>query len=419
MALGLSMVADGEKRTAGLTPDPLPCWPVVIIGGGLAGCAAAAQLAREGWQVMLVERDTFPRDKICGEFLSGESRGLLAKLGCLDEIMRYNPPEITQVRFISGKGKTLEVPLKVPALGISRVVLDEVMFNHARRAGAHCLDGYDVIGLKSEVNGQAVIRMKSRRAEGGNLEELRAEMLLSAYGRRSKLDRQLNRSFLSKLDSSMGIKLRHGFANSSEGKAAEAALASSTEMYLFNGGYCGIALIEGRQVNVCMLLSRKAFSRVKSVKWDDVAPWLARENPALGRRLAGLVPADSSPLTVSQMPFSKKEPAKDGMVYIGDAAAMIAPLCGDGMAMALESGILAVECMSGLGGPSDQFSAGQKSAVASRWEAAWSERFSTRLKTGRVLQRAVYSSWMAEPLMFALRLSPPVVTRYLAEITRG
>ncbi len=419
MALGLSMAVDGEKRTARLSSAPLPCWPIVVIGGGLAGCAAATQLAREGWRVLLIERDTFPRDKICGEFLSGESRALLAKLGCLDEIMGYNPPEIAKVRFISAKGETLDVPLKVPALGISREVLDEVLFNHARRAGALCLDGHDVIGLEAHVEVDALIRMKACDSQDGRKQELRAGMVLSAYGRRSKLDRQAQRPFLRTLDSSVGIKLRHGFADSPEGKAAEEELAVTTEMYLFDGGYCGIALVEDRRVNVCMLLSRKAFSRVKSVKWQDVAPWLAQENPTLGRRLAGLVPNDSAPLTVSQMPFGKKEPVKDGILYVGDAAAMIAPLCGDGMAMALESGVLMAECINEFGGPCDSFSPAQRSAVASRWETVWSDKFSKRLRTGKVLQQAVFSSFMAGPLMFALRHAPPAFTRYLGEITRG
>src|SRR5690606_4950183 len=111
--------------------------PIVIIGGGLAGSAAGAVLAQHGFAPTIIERDSFPRDKLCGEFLSGESGRLLKSIGCLDELLIHSPPRITTVRFISARGRALDVPLPEPAYGISRQLLDETLFRHAGRSGAY------------------------------------------------------------------------------------------------------------------------------------------------------------------------------------------------------------------------------------------------------------------------------------------
>src|SRR5690606_12473915 len=102
---------------------------VSVIGGGLAGTADARKFASGGWPVHIIERDTFPRNKLCGEFLSGESRWLLKELGCLDKLLRHDPPEIRQARFISRRGRILVAQLPTPAIGISRRLLDETLFD--------------------------------------------------------------------------------------------------------------------------------------------------------------------------------------------------------------------------------------------------------------------------------------------------
>lgn len=391
--------------------------PVAIIGGGLAGNAAAISLAQNGWPATVFERDTFPRDKLCGEFLSGESRRMLHQLGCLDEILRYNPPEIREVRFITGSGRRLLVPLSTPALGISRRRLDETLFNHAQASGADMVTGCEIVGIGQGSDG---LRLKAHQTDAPEF-AINPRLTIGAHGRRSRLDRDMNRPFLKRLDSSIGLKLHHHFCQTNAGATARRELANTTEIYALNGGYCGIALVENDVVNVCMLLKRTAFARIGTSHWPAVMSHLAQQNPALGARLAGLHPANEPVLTVSQMPFSRKEKSQDGILYAGDAAGMIAPLCGDGMAMALQSGIsVATLVMRHFETPTKLANATlDTGALHSNWTRDWNRTFQKRIRLGKVLQRLLLSPISAELAVQILNAMPSCVTAKLAALTRG
>ena len=127
---GSSAVKDGEEYG----PAP-PLCDVAIAGGGPAGSALAIHLARAGRRVMLFERDRFPRDKLCGEFLSPEARALLLELGCLDEVLASGAVPIRRARFTSVRGRILEFPLPGEGLGISRAALDGILFRQAAASG--------------------------------------------------------------------------------------------------------------------------------------------------------------------------------------------------------------------------------------------------------------------------------------------
>jgi flavin-dependent dehydrogenase len=104
----------------------------LIIGGGLAGAAAGIDLARSGQAPLLLERDTGPHDKICGEFLSGEAVAALAGLGV--DARRLGAVPITRVEINAGH-RQAAAALPFPALSLSRRVLDEAMLERAAAAG--------------------------------------------------------------------------------------------------------------------------------------------------------------------------------------------------------------------------------------------------------------------------------------------
>jgi flavin-dependent dehydrogenase len=358
---------------------------------------------------VLLERDTFPRDKLCGEFLSGESRALLAELGCLAEVLTHGPSDITQVRFISTSGRKLLVPLPTPALGISRRVLDEILYRHACAAGADGRTGVEVTGisLERDMGGSVMV---------ANTEQpVSASLIIGAYGRHSRLDRELQRPFVSQMDASIGIKRHHLAAPGTAGSQATAALAHTCEIYSLDGGYCGVSPIEDGMINVCMLLKKNAFNQLRSADWNRVTAFLSNESPALGRRLAGLMPADEPVLTVSQMPFRKIEPARPGMLFLGDAAAMIAPVVGDGMAMALESGMMLAKLILEEN-PKNRVSFDQ---FSSDWKRSWHQKFSARLRIARAIQHLAFRPHLGNAAIYAMHLGPSFLPRFLAQATRG
>lgn len=389
-------------------------YQIVIAGAGPAGSAAAAVLSGAGWRVGLLERDTFPRDKLCGEFLSGESIALLDRIGCLQTIQSYNPPAITQACFISTTGKRLQVDLPQPALGFSRRRLDKILFENACGAGVHGITGCNVRRIRPASGSQSPV-INGIMSDGSS-RDFDAGLVLAAYGRRSAPDRDLNRPFLRHLDSSLGIKLHH---TAVPGSAALCDLASTTEIYGLSGGYCGISMIEDGLINVCMLLQRHAFAQVGTVQWPEVAKFLNRENAALGRRLAELSPVDEPVQTVSQMPFSMKDQSLDGILFVGDSAGMIAPLCGGGQAMALESGILLAEMIIGQCPTPEQFRPNEAARLGTHWQQQWKRKFGTRMRIGRYLQSALFNPAAANAAIYLLKVLPFSATAALARATRS
>ncbi len=113
---------------------------VVVIGAGLAGSGIAATLAQQGWDVLLIERDAFPRHKVCGEFLSPESQASLHALGLYAAVAALDPCPVTNVRLVTQNGAIVEAALPGHAWGVSRYALDGALATAAQIAWRRALD---------------------------------------------------------------------------------------------------------------------------------------------------------------------------------------------------------------------------------------------------------------------------------------
>ena len=362
---------------------------VAIIGGGPAGSALAALLARAGGKPVLLEKDRFPRAKVCGEFLSMEAQGLLRRIGCLEGIQGRFPAVIERARFSSPSGRTVEFPLGAGAMGLTRFALDELLFRHAQTSGADAFEDVEVLKIVPDADGTTLTLSKGRA--------LRADLVIAAGGRR------LAPAAATSSPLFVGFKRRHRVAPGSDA----ADLDGCVEIYLFKGGYCGVNSVEAGAVNVCLLADERWLVSLSSPKWDAVAAEMSRLNVPLGRRLRALRP-DSDPLAVARISLSAPGPVAGPLLRLGDAAGMIAPLCGDGQAMALDSALLLAELMAKV----------ERTALPEAWAAAWHRRYSARLRLGRGLQRLLLQPHAAEGVLAACGLLP-AVPRWLLALTRG
>lgn len=310
-----------------MRPDAL------VIGGGLAGGVAALALARQGRPVLLLERERHPHHKVCGEFLSAEGAAALSRLDLDPRALGAAPVE--RARLAAGRWDA-EGPLPFRAWGLSRRVLDAALLEAAAAAGAEIRRGAAVRALSP--GGVA------RLAGGTALEGGRALLATGKHGLRG-WPREGGRPLL-------GLKL-HLRLRPEEARALE----GHVEIHLTPGGYAGLQLVEGGVANLCWL-----------TRGGDTAP-PRPPGSLLARRLLGAEALWPRPMAVARVPYGHLHaPAPGEAVFrLGDQAAVTPSFTGDGMAIAVHSGLLAAAM---LDGPAPDFHAALRRDVGGQLRRA-------------------------------------------------
>ena len=375
-------------------------YDVIIIGAGPAGSAAAVQLAEQGHAVLLVEKKRYPVHKLCGEFLSTEVITLLDRIGAYEAVAAAGAQTMDRVRITTAKGTTFDTPLNGIALGLSRHAFDRILVDRAREAGAEVRMGTTVRRVEGSLSEGFSVR--------GEGEEYRARVVVGAFGKRSRLDGALDRSLLQEKSAPVAFK-RH-FA--SRDKETAGALEGTIELHTFDGGYCGLAPVEDGRINVCWIAPQSGL-KAAGGSAEGMMRQVLRDNPALAERLDGLVPVTADFSAVAQISFATKPLFSSDVCMIGDAAAMIAPLCGDGMAMALRSASLGADSLSG-------FLTGGRTASDFRngYRQKWNDEFSHRLRVGRWVHEALCRPRLAGAGLAVCRVIPPL-GNWVIRATRG
>lgn len=354
-----------------------------ILGGGLAGGAAALLLARGGARVRLLEREAEPHDKVCGEFLSIEAQRDLARLGL--DTARLGAVPIEHLRLCAG-GTRIEARLPFVAQGISRKLLDEALLEMAAMAGAEIERGVRATGL--EPGGVAT-----------NRGPCPARRVLLATGKHDL--RGARRTAGTARNGYVGFKM-HWQAKPGAGDGPDGGI----DVILFPGGYAGLQPIAAGVLNLCLIVRRERLAEAGGT-WEGLLTELMRE-PAIARRLGDARPLFAQPLAVADLPYGYVcGPRADlpGHVFrLGDQAAMTASLTGDGMAIALRSAHLAAAALAS-GEP------------AGAYHARLARTVSGQVRRAMLLQRATEMPALLRPGLGLLRLWPGLLAR-LAEATR-
>lgn len=343
-------------------------WDAAVIGAGPAGSSAAAVLARAGRRVLLLEKDHFPRAKVCGEFLSADARDSLDRLGARDSVERLSPERIGHGSIHPPRGPGVCFHLPSPGLGISRLVLDDLLARRAAQAGAELRFGCRAVSVEREPAGGFRIRAAQARGDV----EVEARAVVGAWGRWDSLDRSLERGFASRRRRFLGWSRDYG--------GNTRLLAGQVRLYLFSGGYCGLSRVEGGMVNLAGVVSEETFRRAGS-RWEAVCRNARQSNPALDADLSALEPGPAGYLSTGPVFFTAKPPVENGILMTGDAAGVIDPFSGEGQAAALASGILAADTIET--GLSNGLST---EGMALAYARAWRRRFSRRFRWSSILR---------------------------------
>ena len=290
---------------------------VLIIGGGLAGLCNAIHLSKAGVRVRLIEKNEFPKHKVCGEYISNEVLPYLDYLGV--DPFEHGAVEIKRFTLSTVNGKQVQAKLPLGGFGISRYSLDHLLFQKAKENGCTIEKGivedveYLQDGFKTTVrNGQTY----------------NSKFVIGAHGKRSNIDIQLQRKFIQSKAPLLGVKAHY------RGSFPDDLVA----LHNFKGGYCGVSKVEDNRINICYLTDFKAFKKHKNIQ--DFQEAVVFQNPHLKSIFNQVEPLFKQPLTISQVSFLPKPTVDQHVLMSGDSAGMIHPLCGNGMGMAIHSALL-------------------------------------------------------------------------------
>ncbi len=350
---------------------------LAVIGGGLAGGALALRAAGRGRRVVLVERESGPHDKVCGEFLSREALLHLRALG-LDARALGGVP-IDRVRLSAGR-RTATATLPFEGTGLSRRVLDEALLDRAADAGATILRGRRARALDPHGGGHRI------RLEDGTTLDARDAVLATG-----KHDLRGWRRPPGRQNDLVGYKLHLRLD-----PAQRRAVDGHVELTLFPGGYAGLQLVSDAEATLCLLVRRSRLAALGGT-WDALSRAIRDHAPLLDRRLAGSEPLQPRPLTIAAIPYGLVVAADDAVWRLGDQAAVIPSFTGDGMSIALHSAALCDRLLAGGARP-DALGAAMRRDVAGQVRGA---TLLSRAAVHRPVQHAIVAAAALLPVLTA------------------
>lgn len=287
---------------------------LAIVGGGPAGASAAITAACRGRSVAIFEAGEFPRDKVCGEFVSAESLQLLGNL------LRRHPaaerlfaqaPVISSARFFVARG-SLSTQINPPGLSIPRYQLDQMLWESAAQAGASAQVRCEVLSSA----GQDPFILHTSKGD------VSARALLLCAGRWSRFSNPTQPG-----SGPRWIGLKAHFR--------EPFPPQSTDLYFFNAGYCGVQPVSAYAVNVCAMARSDAATTLDGV--------IGLSLPLAHRAVRWT--SLTKPVTTAPILYRHPEPVRGNILLAGDAAGFIDPFVGDGISLALRTGQAAAICL--------------------------------------------------------------------------
>jgi flavin-dependent dehydrogenase len=349
-------------------------YDAIVIGAGPAGSSLSTLLAHTSRRVLLLEKSRFPREKLCGEFISPECLPIFDRLGVRGRILEARPQVITQMVLYAPDGRRLEVPLswladgQPQAWGLTRARMDGILLERAREAGVEAREGFHAsprLGCRGE------LRVVEGKADGQTVERFAAPLVVDASGRHSlfaaaRPHPRRPRLFACK------VHLR-----------GVAGLGQVGELFFYRDGYGGMADVEGGRTNLCFMTAEATLRAAKGDR-QKLLELTLLTNPAAGERLRR-AEVDGEWVGSGPILYGRR-PAAPGVLAIGDAGAFIDPFTGSGILLALRSAELAAAAItqvSARGGVDE-------AAVIRRYRALSRAEFGWRFQACRLLRSLAF-----------------------------
>ena len=366
-----------------------------IVGGGLAGLSLSIQLAKAGYSVILFEKEKYPFNKVCGEYISLESWNFIVGLGL--DLEKMNLPIIKNLIVSSPNGKKIEHQLSLGGFGISRFLLDSELAKIAKETG---------VIIYEETKVADIIFSNDLFTVFTSSLTIKSKIAAGTFGKRSNIDIKWEREFTkkknNKLNNYIGVKYH-----------VQTHLPDDTiSLHNFKDGYCGISKIEDDKYCLCYLTTAQNL-KANNNSIAAMEKNVLQQNPFLKQIFSSVTVLPDFPVTISQISFDKKDQIENNLLMIGDAAGMITPLCGNGMSMALHGSKIAFECI-------DEFLQNRISRreMEREYSSKWRKKFASRLKIGSVIQH-VFGKEKSTNYFISFIKCFPFLIRFLIRSTHG
>ncbi|QQS48680.1 MAG: NAD(P)/FAD-dependent oxidoreductase [Acidobacteriota bacterium] len=384
-------------------------YDVIVIGAGPAGSTAAALLARSGRRVLLLEKSRFPREKLCGEFITPECLAVFDRLGVRQRILAAGAKLVRHWTLYAPDGRAIEVPIEwiadghPYAIGLTRARMDLILIECARETGVDVLEGFHV---SSELERRDGISTVSGRGSDGDTRRFAAPVIIDASGRNGAFSPRI-RQEASSLDGSrlFGCKVHLRNIRGLDGNG---------ELFFFADGYGGLVEVEdddeGPRTSLCFLTTEATLRQARGDR-ERLLDLTLRTNREAGRRLASIVTAGewlgTGPITYG------RQRSMDGVLAIGDAGVFIDPFTGSGILLALTSGEMAASVIG------DAFAGGLSDieAIISRYRRLHARHFGWRLRACASLRKLAFMP-SARNALVTLVSRYRTLMRYIALGTR-
>ncbi|MFT5886556.1 MAG: flavin-dependent dehydrogenase [Arcticibacterium sp.] len=356
---------------------------ICIIGGGLSGLSLSILLAQNGIDTTVLEKKSFPRHKVCGEYISLESWDFLERLGI--PLSAMNLPIINELELTANGKSSLKTKLPLGGFGLSRYTLEDLLYKKALELGVtiHCeTSATDVIDNKVSTNKKFSIESK---------------LTIAAYGKTTNFKIKAKPSTgQSYFAMKWHVKNQH----------PDHLIA----LHFFNKGYIGSSNIEEGKTTLCLMAATELLKKHEN-SLDSFVENELMANPKIAPLFEQSEFLFEKPLSIANITFSHRYPSSTNLGFAGDSAGMIAPLSGNGMSMAFYSAFLWLEIiLKHRGKPYSQ--------IHQDFEKVWKKEFKTRLLVGNRLQQSSLHP-LAVPSIIALGKTFPGLMKQLIKLTHG
>jgi menaquinone-9 beta-reductase len=351
-----------------------------IVGAGPAGSATAIALAQRGYAVVLVDKQQFPREKLCGDFVNPINWPIFRELGVEERVLNQPHAKVTGFRLTSCSGAEAESPFstenqRMVGLGIRRAQLDQLLLERAGEAGAT---------IRTDCRIERLLRSGQEwRFETSTHETWRARLLVGADGRNSWIAHRLG----------MNSKaVMHGRSIGFQAHlTCPGAAYNKVEIHLFPGGYAGLIGLGDGTINLCLSVDKRKLLRDRIEKF--LLGQCLPQNPSLNAilRRSERVSRFRSAYPIYSAP---RRCFTDGALLVGDAARVSEPATGEGVYFAMQSGILAAEMIH------EALACDDLSAKCLRgYEQKCKKLFRRRYALNSLIRFAIYRPALINPLI--------------------